>query len=115
MFKSDEIGGNKALSNEQKIVDVLKEIDQLKSGLEPGQYKFPFELEVPEWLPTSMLYTQTEESLMYLGNNQLAGISYSITAILGKLKTNQPLILNLRGDNVVNPHILATDFLHLVI
>ncbi len=86
----------------------------MKSGLEPGQYKFPFEMDVPEWLPTSMVYTQTEKSQLYLGNNQKAGISYSITATLGKLTANQPLLLNLRGDNVVNPHILVTDFFHLV-
>lgn len=70
------------------------QIDQMKNGLEPGQYTFPFEFEVPQWFPPSMIYTQTIKNLIYLGSDQIAGIKYQITATFGKYSTTQCLIIN---------------------
>lgn len=57
-----------------------------------------------------MIYTQTVKSLLCMGSDQIAGVKYWLTAILGKLTAAQPLILNQRGDNIVSPLMLDKDY-----
>jgi hypothetical protein len=55
--------------NHYKIIEHTFGIDPLQEGLKAGHYKFPFEIEIPEWLPSSMHYCQTNKSLFYLGTD----------------------------------------------
>ena len=32
--------------------------------MEPGQYAFPFEIELPDWLPTTIALAETEHSIL---------------------------------------------------
>jgi hypothetical protein len=55
---------------------------EYSQGCTSGQYVLKFEVELPEWLPSSMVYQQTQTDLAKMMPHAYVAIEYKLHAVV---------------------------------